>query len=174
MALAITAAATLWMDHLSQDRPSDGPLNFWDSSALLQDGPLPGLNFPAFADDGTLSLDGLPTEHCGGPAGEEEGNPQRKRSRQCDAVRELDATSLEMYLAELASEPPGGTAATKAEADEEAGRSSPLPRPASDLDRPIGDKADAGRSNTKAQRERQRRERLNERYGINLVALKDI
>lgn len=157
------------MDQLPQDRPNDGSLNFWDNAGLLPDGPLPGLNFPAFTEDGPLSLHGLSSEDCAGPGREEEGNPQRKRSRHdAGAENELDATSLEMYLAELASEAPGGTVLAKAEADEEAARSSPLPRPASELERAIGDKADAGRSNTKAQRERQRRERLNERYGKTL------
>lgn len=173
VAFATTASASVWMDHLPDISPPENFLHFtptpWDNSILS--GSLDELSLNNGPSDNHMLLDGLATDAFAPPPEVENSGaePQRKRAREEEAERSkaINEASLETYLAGLASDSTEGV--KKAEGagdDDDLGKDASMSLGRPDLDRRKSDKADSmhvARGN-KAQRERQRRERLNERY----------
>jgi hypothetical protein len=172
VAFATTATPSVWMDHLPDISPPEGFLSFtpnpWEHSILS--GSLDELSLNNGPSDSNMLLDGLPTEAFAPSTGVSSSGaePQRKRAREEEAERNkaINEASLETYLAGLAAD---GTEAVKktegAGDDDDLGKDSSMSLGRPDLDRRKVDKVDSvhlARGN-KAQRERQRRERLNER-----------
>jgi hypothetical protein len=173
VAFAATVSSGYWMEPLPDISPPEGFLGFepgWEHS-ILSGGSLDDLNINSVPVDVHMRLDDAmpPDPFAAANRGENTGEePQRKRAREAEAERDkaINEKSLETYIAGLAAESTEGLTKTEGTVDEDdLGRDSSMSLGRHNLDRRKGDKHDpvhVARGN-KAQRERQRRERLNER-----------
>lgn len=162
------ASAAIWpMDHLPGVSPSQGFMAYaqnLEDIALLS-GSLDDISLNSFHEDFCFSVE-LPTDELPSPGEPPSVGHQRKRARDKTTARQPDEDTADLQLYSTSHSPESTDMAGPSDGrrgDTDVGRASSAPLASPVVERHSVSKTNSVRVSSRAQRERLRRERLNDR-----------
>lgn len=164
------------MDHVPGVSPPQGFTTYAQSieDIALLSGSLDDISLNSFHEDFYFSIHELPTEELPSPGEPPPEGHQRKRARDRTTARQHDGDKPDLHVYSTRHSPETADVAGPSDGrrgDKDLARSSsrsssaPLASPV--VERRSGTKTNTPRISSRAQRERLRRERLNDRCGLN-------